>query len=115
MPANQTRLHLLAYDIADPKRLVRVHRALIRVGIPLQYSVFLVPSTLEMLDTLLAELRGIISAADDDVRVYTLPTHIQVDRLGRQRLGESVMLIGDRPIDRAISAFVGVVGVPANI
>jgi hypothetical protein len=33
---------------------------------------------------------------------------IKVDRLGRQQLADGIMLIGDRPVDRAISALVGV-------
>ena len=61
-----------------------------------------------MLDALLAELRGIISQTEDDIRVYTLPVRIKVDRLGRQQLADGIMLIGDRPVDRAISALVGV-------
>lgn len=107
MSVNQTKLHLLAYDIADRKRLVRVHRAAKGAGIPLQYSVFLVPGTLGMLDVLLAELRRIISETEDDIRVYTLPARINVNRLGRQQLADGIMLTGDRPVDRAIEAFVG--------
>ena len=107
MPVNQTKLHLLAYDIADPKRLAKVHRAVRRVGIPLQYSVFLVPGTRGMLDALLADLRGIISQSEDDIRAYTLPARIKVGRLGRQQLADGIMLIGDRPVDRAINALIG--------
>jgi CRISPR-associated endonuclease Cas2 len=32
--------YLVAYDIADPKRLQRVHRTMRGYGDPLQYSVF---------------------------------------------------------------------------
>ncbi len=39
MAANKTRLYLLAYDIADPRRLTQVHRTVRAVGAPLQYSV----------------------------------------------------------------------------
>ena len=42
MADNQPGLYLIAYDIADPKRLSRVHRALKREGLPVQYSVFTV-------------------------------------------------------------------------
>ena len=37
MADNQAGLYLIAYDIADPKRLSRVHRALKREGLPVQY------------------------------------------------------------------------------
>ena len=106
MPSNQVRLHLLTYDIADPKRLAKVHRTVKRVGIPLQYSVFVIPGTQAVLDTLLDELNEIIEPRDDDIRVYTLPTRVQVNRLGRQRLAEGVMLVGNGPIDRALSTLV---------
>jgi len=33
-------LHLVAYDIADPKRLYQVHKRMRGFGDPLQYSVF---------------------------------------------------------------------------
>ena len=32
--------YLVAYDVADPKRLRRVHKKLLGFGDPLQYSVF---------------------------------------------------------------------------
>lgn len=34
------RRYLVAYDIREPKRLQRVHRAMKEFGYPLQYSVF---------------------------------------------------------------------------
>ncbi len=108
MSVNQTKLHLLAYDIADRKRLAKVHRAVAHVGIPLQYSVFLVPGTLALLDALLTDLGNIISQSEDDIRVYTLPTRMDVNRLGRQQLIDGVMLLGDRPAELAINEFVGV-------
>ena len=61
MAKNRTQLHMLAYDISmDPKRLAEVHRTVRRWGIPLQYSVFLVPATPAKIDALLAELDAII-------------------------------------------------------
>lgn len=106
MPTHQVKLHLLAYDIADRKRLAKVHRTLKRVGIPLQYSVFLVPGTQAMLESLLLELSDIIVPSDDDIRLYTLPAHLQVSQLGRQRMSDGILLVGNGPIDQAISMMV---------
>ena len=100
MPANALRLHLLAYDIADPKRLVQVHRTVRRHGLPLQYSVFIVPATAAQLDGLLAELAGIIEPAADDIRVYPLPKDPDIIHYGRQWLAEGIQLFGDDPLGR---------------
>jgi CRISPR-associated protein Cas2 len=37
MALNQPLRYLIAYDIRNPKRLVRVHRYLRRQGMPVQY------------------------------------------------------------------------------
>lgn len=105
MPAPKPRLHLIAYDIADPRRLTRVHRALTRVGIPLQYSVFLVPITATALDTLLAELAKLICPAEDDIRAYAMPARLHLDRLGRQHYPDGLQLLGDGPLNRNLGAF----------
>ncbi|MBX3630284.1 MAG: CRISPR-associated endonuclease Cas2 [Nitrosomonas sp.] len=42
MADNQSNLYLIAYDIADSKRLARVHRVLKQQGLPVQFSVFMV-------------------------------------------------------------------------
>lgn len=39
MSTGRPVLHLVCYDIRDPKRLLRVHRFLRSQGFPLQYSV----------------------------------------------------------------------------
>ena len=49
------QLYLLAYDIANPKRLVKVHRQVSKRGLALQYSVFLLLDTPAALDGLLGQ------------------------------------------------------------
>jgi len=101
MAANQRRPFLLAYDIADPKRLVRVHRTVRREGIPLQYSVFLLVATAAELDALLDRLERIIRPAADDVRVYPLPLRIDAAYYGRQWLPPEA----DLPLDVIVDPF----------
>jgi len=91
---SKPRLFLLAYDIADPRRLVRVHRACRQWGVPVQYSVFLVPIMPATIGDLLAELEGLIDEDVDDVRFYPLPSRIEMDEIGRRDLPEGVELIG---------------------
>lgn len=95
MAVHQPRLFLLAYDISDPDRLARVHRTVRRWGIPLQYSVFLLPISAADVDAVLGELAGIIDEKEDDVRVYPLPARLQWTHYGRQPFPEGVDLIGD--------------------
>ena len=84
MAKNRAQLHVLAYDIAiDAKRLTQVHRLVRQWGLPLQYSVFLIPGTPAQIDALLAELDGIIDPRLDDIRVYPLPTVVDIVQLGR--------------------------------
>ena len=96
MALHKPQMHLLAYDIADPRRLVRVHRTCKQWGVPLQYSVFLVPLTPADVPGLLAELGDIIDAREDDIRVYPIPARVEVAHYGRQGLPEGIALVGGR-------------------
>lgn len=106
MPANQRRPYLLAYDIADPKRLVRVHRTVRGSGMALQYSVFLVVGNTRDLDQLLAALDDIIKPARDDIRVYPLPMQFDAEQYGRQWLPGGVDLPTDASLTQALLAMV---------
>lgn len=92
MATHQKKLYLIAYDIADPKRLGRTHRFLKKEGLPLQYSVFTVVISRTRLDRLLAGINRIIDKREDDVRCYALPAHIDCKILGRQMIPDDVML-----------------------
>ena len=106
MALNERKLFLLAYDIADRDRLVQVHRTVRQQGIPLQYSVFLVPVTSGALNALLGDLESIIDERWDDIRVYTLPSQLDVEHYGRQMLPEGVQVLGDDPITQNIERLV---------
>lgn len=62
----------MAYDIADDRRLRRVHTCVTSFGSPLQYSVFICDlSPIELID-LRTELRDIIHHAADRVALIEL-------------------------------------------
>ncbi len=107
MAVNQTRLHLLAYDIADPERLRQVHRAVRQAGIPMQYSVFLIPGRAADIDRLLRELEGIIEPLEDDIRVYPLPTRLEVHRYGRQEIPLGLDLVSGDHLHRSLISLLG--------
>ncbi len=92
MADSQNALYLIAYDIADPRRLSRVHRTLKKQGLPVQYSVFTVVLKRKALLRLLERINLLIQPAEDDVRCYRLPENTDVNTLGRQFFPEDVML-----------------------
>lgn len=81
-----SRPWLITYDIASPKRLVRLHRALKRHGLPIQYSVFFAELTEARLAEVEAVIAAIIDPGADDVRLYALPRNGWACALGRKTL-----------------------------
>lgn len=70
MPA--TDFFVIAYDIVDDKRRLKVAKQLERVGERVQHSVFEVYLTSNELDQLLKRLEKLIDQKEDSVRVYFL-------------------------------------------
>ena len=89
-------LCLLAYDIADRKRLVRVHHACREWGVPIQYSVFLLPVSPAKAAELFEELRNLVDVRVDDVRLYPLTTPLEMEQVGRRGLLQGVELVDAR-------------------
>lgn len=87
------RPHLLAYDIADPKRLKKIHKVMTAWGLPVQFSVFALDLTDRAADRLFAQLGRIADPDTDDIRLYRLP-ETPITRLGRPPLPEGVILTG---------------------
>ena len=63
MADSDNGLYLIAYDIANPKRLSRVHKTLKKQGLPVQYSVFTVVMKRKALLRLLESLNALIKIA----------------------------------------------------
>lgn len=87
MAINVSREWLIAYDIRDPRRLVRLHRFLKKVAVPVQYSVFAAHDTPAHIGRLAGQIEGYIHAKQDDVRIYPLPQKPELFLLGRQIVG----------------------------
>jgi CRISPR-associated protein Cas2 len=94
--SGRTTTYLIAYDIADPARLQRVHRFLKRHGMALQYSVFLARLSGPGLQALLAGVEELIEPREDDVRAYALPVQPEWTLLGRRVLPDGIGLVSDR-------------------
>jgi CRISPR-associated protein Cas2 len=95
-------LYLIAYDIADPRRLLRVHRLLKTEGLPVQYSVFTVVMKRPRLLRFLERIGERIDLTEDDVRCYRLPDKTAADILGRQYFPNDVMLFTEG-VDRILA------------
>ena len=93
MAHNQPTKYVICYDIANPKRLGRVHRCLKNEGLPLQYSVFNLCLTDRQLKILMEKLETLINPYEDDIRVYPLPQRGECCSLGRQMFPEGIMLM----------------------
>jgi len=101
MADSQLGLYLIAYDIANPRRLGKVHRILKKQGLPVQYSVFTVVMKRPRLLRLLERIEQQIEKREDDVRCYRLPGRADAVTLGRQFFPEDVMLFTDG-VDRIL-------------
>ena len=66
--------HLVAYDIANPRRLVRIHNLLKKEGLAVQKSLFLVQGTETRINKLLDRIASIMVLKEDDLRAYPI-TH----------------------------------------
>jgi CRISPR-associated protein Cas2 len=92
MADGQPGLYLIAYDIANPRRLSKIHRTLKKQGLPVQYSVFTAVMKRKAMLKLLDRLNVLIRQSEDDIRCYRLPERMEIQTLGRQFFPDDVML-----------------------
>lgn len=91
--SNLDKHYLIAYDIADPKRLGRVWRLLKKQALPVQYSVFLFKGSEPALAALRRGIEARIHHKEDDVRIYTLGKNTRAWALGQQfNLGDNSLI-----------------------
>ena len=74
---------MLCYDIADPRRLARVHDVARTFGQSLQYSVYLIVGTKEDIEAMVKQLEAEIEADEDDIRIYPLRRPVEFVIVGR--------------------------------
>ena len=83
---------LIAYDIANPRRLQRLHRFLVHEAVPIQYSVFYFEGNTAAMGRLMLEVEKRINPKQDDVRAYQLPANPRIDTIGRGAGPEDISL-----------------------
>ena len=85
---------VIGYDIANPRRLQRVHRLMCKFATPIEYSVFLLVGSAVQKDRCLSQVANLIKAGEDDVRCYPLPARGYQNRVGRSSLPEGIQWTG---------------------
>jgi CRISPR-associated protein Cas2 len=92
MSFSEPNVYLIAYDIADVRRLTRVHRFLKQRSLAVQYSVFLGRFNQRGLHDVMGGLALEINAGEDDVRLYPLPNRCETLMLGRDSFPRGIYL-----------------------
>ena len=85
---------LIGYDITEPRRLIRVHRALRNRAMPVEYSIFLFVGSETGIAECLAAISALIDPDVDDVRCYALPARGHQERIGRATLPSGITWTG---------------------
>ena len=83
---------LITYDIADRKRLGRLHRFVKKHAIPVQYSVYATQQSVAGIGRLASDLRAYIKAQEDDPR---MPAILEDGEAWEAWLGERSAETGD--------------------
>ena len=88
------RAFVIGYDIANPRRLQRVHREMCKHATPLEYSVFLLVGDAAARNRCLEKMSALIDDDEDDVRCYPLPARGFQGRVGRASLPAGIQWTG---------------------
>ena len=63
---------LIAYDIADTKRVAKLGRFLLKIGVRIEYSIFYVKASKDEIIEIAMKINDIIDTEMDDVRIYEI-------------------------------------------
>ena len=63
---------IVAYDIADTKRVAKLGRFLSKIGIRIEYSIFYVKASKDEMTEIAIKINDIIDTEMDDVRIYEI-------------------------------------------
>lgn len=89
---SQNKTFLIAYDIADHKRLRQVFRIVSDYATPVQFSVFEASLNARELQTLMQALAKVINEQSDSVRCYQLLPDALCVELGQVQGGDTILV-----------------------
>ncbi|HHT7876886.1 TPA: CRISPR-associated endonuclease Cas2 [Pasteurella multocida] len=81
----------MGYDISDEKRLVRIHKVMLKYATPIQYSVFLFEGIPSRLEACVKEVFALMHKKEDDVRIYPIPNRGKQWIMGKRALPEGII------------------------
>ena len=84
--------YIIAYDISDKKRLRKVHRLVKEYAMNLQYSVFIAPFSVNLMDEMVRRLKEVIQSSQDDIRIYPLSDPHKPEVYGKRKLPDGIFL-----------------------
>ncbi len=87
---------LICYDIANPKRLNRVHWRVSQQATLIQYSVYYLRANERELEYLIASLRRRIDPKEDDIRIYPISATPGAAHLGHDPIAGGLLQSGLR-------------------
>lgn len=119
--ASELRAWVVAYDVTDHRRLGRVHRAMCRHAVPIEYSVFWLVGTPTSRLRCLQEILPLLDGGQDDLRMYAIAARGFRMRLGAPVLPQGIEWSGvpagwgwdaddEIPLDESVVASVGAGG-----
>jgi CRISPR-associated protein Cas2 len=85
--------YLICYDIANPRRLGRVHRRAVRHAMFVQYSVYYLNGSEKELHEMLDEISEEIDPEEDDVRAYPVEPLKNAIQIGQAWLPDEILLL----------------------
>jgi len=89
---SRNKTFLIAYDVADSKRLRKVFRIVSDYAIPVQFSVFEASLSTREFQALMEELSAVVDAQFDSIRCYKLSPGALCMALGQVRGGDAILV-----------------------
>jgi len=84
--------YLIAYDIANPRRLSKIHYLLKKEGLAVQKSLFFIQGTEPRINKILDRIASIMVLKEDDLRAYPVSHPRKIWTFGSNPLTEFPVL-----------------------
>ncbi|MFY9180145.1 MAG: CRISPR-associated endonuclease Cas2 [Venatoribacter sp.] len=85
--------YIISYDIANPKRLAKVHKYVSKIALRLQLSVYYIECSQSELNFIIDGLEERIHPKEDDIRFYPTPKKERFQWFGKSPTKEALWLV----------------------